>query len=197
MAAPQEQRLLTKACLNHDEFCYECGCGGMIFECNVCPRVYHPDCLGEHAKPTNAKLAKMGGEDEQSPNEAGGKEETHENKTNGKETSGSSSSSSDMWVCPWHSCKACGKASFAMTTGGIAWDETLQQASCISCPLTYCLSCCPPGLLDAATKPSEKVGTFTRSLYYQKHHNSPRCYMPTFYYYYIYIHIFSLLPTSP
>ena len=35
-----------RATLQHDDFCFNCGDGGELLQCTVCPRTYHVACLG-------------------------------------------------------------------------------------------------------------------------------------------------------
>lgn len=36
----------TRRKLKHEDVCFECGCSGDLFVCDVCPKVYHLQCSG-------------------------------------------------------------------------------------------------------------------------------------------------------
>lgn len=92
--------------LKHDEYCFACGCGGTIVECDVCPRVFHPECVNELLQSNNfnsSHLAKTGSN--QVPE--------------CRASADNSVSFSDSWICPWHSCNVCRKASMSMVNGSL------------------------------------------------------------------------------
>ena len=44
-----------------DDFCFVCTGGGTVFECDVCPRVFHPECQGLAAVPPGRSRKTAGG----------------------------------------------------------------------------------------------------------------------------------------
>ena len=49
--APTQSNKAPRITLKHDDFCFNCGDGGELLECTVCPRMYHLSCVGLQAVP--------------------------------------------------------------------------------------------------------------------------------------------------
>ena len=99
----------------HEDFCYSCKCGGELVMCDVCPKVFHKDCIVgyDFGKYHGGNNSAVENEEEQS------------------------------WICPWHHCSYCSKTFLTINESntGVLWDLDIHSYICCNCTLALCHGC--------------------------------------------------------
>jgi len=100
----------------HEDFCYSCKCGGELVMCDICPKVFHTDCIvGYDFTKYHGGVKNTSGENDEE----------------------------QSWICPWHHCSYCSKTFLTINESntGVLWDQDIHSYICCACTLALCHGC--------------------------------------------------------
>jgi hypothetical protein len=141
----------------HEDYCFSCADGGLLIECDSCPKVplYDGPCYNYYyyyyyyciCQSPSTRMSTI--------------HQVYHLSCLGLKAAPRSTS---RWVCPWHSCLYCDKLARACP------DHVLYR--CRQCPYSYCKDCIPVGKTPLLDPPTDRDRDRDSSLEesFRKHH---------------------------